>query len=361
MDEQHSAAPRRDEPSQLDLRNVFYALGLVTLVVVILVYAAEQLAPIALAILIWFLINAIANGLRTTPIIKHLLPQWLALTLASLVTIGAIVLGGKLVVDNLSELSEGLVGFDEKIAGWARTLDANFDVGAEESVRTFLRDLQVQHYLGEIVQALTSTVSYVSLVFMFVLFLLLDQPYYQAKIRALSSNPAKYDHVRKVLAQIGGDTRLYIWIMTVVSVIVGGATYGICVYFGVKGAVFWGFLTFALNFIPTIGSIVGVILPTLFALVQLDDVATIGGFVLALGVVQFVMGNLVLPHMTGDRLNLSEFVVVLSLTVWGAIWGVSGLFLAVPLMMVLAIILAQFDSTRPVAILMSKTGKVRRD
>ena len=149
--------------------------------------------------------------------------------------------------------------------------------------------------------------------------------------------------------------------MTVVSILVGLFTYAIAEYFGVRGAGFWGFLAFALNYIPTIGSFLGVLFPAAYAVVQFDNVETVLLFVLLLGVVQFVMGNLLLPRMTGDRLNLSQFVVILSLTVWGAIWDAAGLFLAVPIMMVLAIVLAQVDSTRPIAILLSQDGQVVRE
>lgn len=357
VEEDARKGPRR---AGLELRDAFYVLGLVSLVVVIMVFAAQQLAPIALAVLIWFLINAIANGLRHAPILKHVLPMSLALFIASAITLGAMFLAGRLVVANLAELSEGFVGFDQKAAEAIHTVEQTIGVSLDLNIQSILQDLRVQQYLGEIVSAFTSTASYIVLVLMFVLFLLMDQPYYDAKIRALFPNQERYGQVREVLAQIGRDTRVYIWLMTVVSIVVGGATYAICIYFGVKGAAFWGFLAFALNYIPTIGSILGVIFPTLFSLVQFDTPELIFAFAASLGVVQFVMGNLVLPRLTGERLNLSEFVVILSLTVWGTIWGVSGMFLAVPLMMVLAIVLAQFDSTRAVAILMSKNGKVIR-
>jgi predicted PurR-regulated permease PerM len=75
-----------------------------------------------------------------------------------------------------------------------------------------------------------------------------------------------------------------------------------------------------------------------------------------LAAVQFTLGNIVLPRMTGETLNLSLFVTILSLILWGAIWGVTGMFLAVPLTAILVLIASRFADTRWIAIVMSKTG-----
>lgn len=352
------AAKHGDGRNGLAIRDAFYILGLVTLVVTILTLAANPLAPIALAILLWFLINAIAQGMRDAPGIGGFIPEWLALTLASVVTVSGIIFAGRLVISNLSELGDGLRGIDVKAAETIATIEAALGVSLGIDIPEILADLKLSDFIGQIANVLTTTASNISAVLLFVLFLLFDQPFFKAKIRALFPDSDRRAHVQKVLERIGRDTRIYIWLMTIVSLLVGFLTYAICAFFGLKGAVFWGFLAFALNFIPTIGSFAGVLFPAAFALVQFDALEDTAAFVISLAVVQFVMGNLLLPRLTGDRLNLSEFVVVLSLLVWGAMWGVAGMFLAVPLMMVLAIVLAQFDSTRPVAILLSKNGRV---
>ena len=60
--------------------------------------------------------------------------------------------------------------------------------------------------------------------------------------------------------------------------------------------------------------------------------------------------------MTGDSLNISVLVVFISLAFWGKLWGGPGMFLAVPLTVMLMIILAQFPSTRWIAVMMSNNG-----
>ncbi|NBP74184.1 MAG: AI-2E family transporter, partial [Alphaproteobacteria bacterium] len=73
---------------------------------------------------------------------------------------------------------------------------------------------------------------------------------------------------------------------------------------------------------------------------------------------QLVIGNVLEPRMMGKSLNLSSLVVIVSLAVWGSIWGVTGMFLSVPITVVLMIVLAEFKQTRPIAILLSADGKV---
>jgi predicted PurR-regulated permease PerM len=71
------------------------------------------------------------------------------------------------------------------------------------------------------------------------------------------------------------------------------------------------------------------------------------------------MGNIVEPNVMGETLNLSPLTVIVSLIVWGSVWGIVGAFLCVPLTVILVIVLSNFESTRWVSILLSKTGEIR--
>jgi AI-2 transport protein TqsA len=147
--------------------------------------------------------------------------------------------------------------------------------------------------------------------------------------------------------------------MTLVSGLVGLATTAVCAALGLSGAGFWGVLAFALNFMPTIGTFLGVAFPALYALLQFETLQELFILVGALAALQFVAGNILVPKMMWDRLNLSQFVVILSLFAWGAVWGVTGMFLAVPVTVIMMIVFAQFETTRPIAILLSRDGSIR--
>jgi AI-2 transport protein TqsA len=122
----------------------------------------------------------------------------------------------------------------------------------------------------------------------------------------------------------------------------------------VEFALVWGMLTFLLNFIPTIGSFVAVLLPLGVAFFQFSDhLIMLFWLALILIAIQFTIGNLVDPRVVGKSLNLSPLVVLFSLIFWGWLWGIIGMFLAVPLAVIAKIIFENIDSLRFLSVLMS--------
>ena len=124
--------------------------------------------------------------------------------------------------------------------------------------------------------------------------------------------------------------------------------------FGLEFAIFFAFIIFLLNFIPNIGSIIAVTFPVIFSLVQFESLYLTSIFLALMIGVQVLMGNFVEPKFVGNKLNLSPLVIILSLVFWGSLWGVVGMLLSVPIMVIINIILAAIPSTRPIAILFSE-------
>jgi AI-2 transport protein TqsA len=122
---------------------------------------------------------------------------------------------------------------------------------------------------------------------------------------------------------------------------------------GIEFPFVWGLLATVLNFVRTIGSIVAIVPPTLFAL-------AFGGFgtaalaLVGLSVIQFTMGNAVDPALQGNALQLSETVVLLSVVFWGWLWGIGGAFIAVPLTIAVVLLCEEFEPMRPIAKFLSK-------
>jgi predicted PurR-regulated permease PerM len=120
-------------------------------------------------------------------------------------------------------------------------------------------------------------------------------------------------------------------------------------------AIFFGLLTFLLNFIPNIGSIIAVVLPTLFSLAQSWFTFSTSLFMfMLLSWVQLVVWQILDPQFMGNRLNLSPLVIVLSLAFWWMIWWIIWMLLCVPIMVIVNIILAKIPATKPIAILLSE-------
>ena len=96
---------------------------------------------------------------------------------------------------------------------------------------------------------------------------------------------------------------------------------------------------------------------SIFALLQFDSLWPAAILAAVLQGVQFVVGNIIQPRMQGESLNMDPVVILLSLALWGAIWGLPGMFLSTPIAVMAMVILAQFDGTRWIAILLSDDGE----
>ena len=126
---------------------------------------------------------------------------------------------------------------------------------------------------------------------------------------------------------------------------------------GLEFAALWAVLTVFLNFVPYVGSVLGVVLPVLMAVVQFQEPGPVLTLLLALTAVQFAIGNFLDPYVMGNSLNLSPFAILISLAVWAELWGIPGAFLAVPITAILTIVFSEFPATRPLAVLLSKGGE----
>lgn len=125
--------------------------------------------------------------------------------------------------------------------------------------------------------------------------------------------------------------------------------------FGIDFALFWGFLAFLLNFIPTVGSITATIPPVLLGLIQIDSSGSFALFIALLIATQFVWGNVIEPYMMGSSVALNTVTVILGLVIWGYIWGIAGMLLSVPLIVMARVILAQIPDADLLVKLMGRS------
>jgi predicted PurR-regulated permease PerM len=176
---------------------------------------------------------------------------------------------------------------------------------------------------------------------LYFLILLFSMPGYEKYMKYISGSNQKLlqssEHIQKSIVS-------YMTVKVTVSLITGTIALLVCLIFKVKYAVFWGFVTFSLNFIPTFGSIIATILPTLMAFVQFDSWFKIFLFVSILFGFQLLIGQLIEPRIMGNRLRLNTVTIIFGLVFWSFIWGVAGAFLSVPLLVILKIFLQNNES-----------------
>ncbi|MDP3494179.1 MAG: AI-2E family transporter [Hyphomonadaceae bacterium] len=202
------------------------------------------------------------------------------------------------------------------------------------------------------------------IIMIYVAFLFVTANTFTRKFDRIFARPEDRERARLIGADVRRTMEQYLWVQTSLSTINTSLTYVTLLSLGLHNALFWAFVIFVLNYIPTIGSIVAGILPALFAFVQddwpaympQDELWCAAAVFFGVSIWQFLIGNFLGPRMTSNSLNLSALVVLLSLAVWGALWGLPGMFLSAPLTVLVMIVLAQIPGARWIAVLMSADG-----
>jgi predicted PurR-regulated permease PerM len=320
-----------------------------------LYFLREPLIQFALALILWLAIDGLTEAAHKR---FSALPRWgwTALFLLGVLGLLALLVWG--IAANISQMAGNAGNYQARLDGvTAQIYSALRLPGAAPTIADLVRSADPRAFVGGVADGLQSLTSNLIFILIFLAFLFPAASRMPAKLDRIFTDEKARAQAREVLLSIRESMQKYLWVQTVLSAIITVLSYITLRLIGLEQALFWSFLIFFLNYIPTIGSVVAVALPTAFALVQFNTLTPILLVAAGLHTWQFTIGNLVQPRMTGQSLNLSAVVVLLALALWGAIWGVAGAFLAAPLTVMLMIVLAQFRSTRWIAILLSENGK----
>jgi predicted PurR-regulated permease PerM len=174
----------------------------------------------------------------------------------------------------------------------------------------------------------------------------------------MSANSTNAARIRAVVTDINRRIGAYLALKTFLGVLLGAICWGAMRSIGLEFAGLWAVLTALLNYVPYIGSVLAIVFPVLMSVLQFGDFNSILIVLVSLTAIHFVIGNILDPYMMGNSLNLSPFAILASMAVWSALWGVPGAFLAVPITVSMTIIFSEFEMTRPVAVLLSKNGRL---
>lgn len=341
----------------METNKKIYIFLIVIAVLIVCIYAQSIILPFILAILFWFLIRVIKKLVVRVKFIGRL-PKWLITVFATLLLIGFLVLAVTMISKNIKMLSATLPIYESNVNKIATQINQHFDVDILNMAGNFAKDLNFGNILSSLFSTLTGLFGSAFTVLLYLLFLLLEEPILPKKLKAMYPEKEQYEHVRKLVDKIDHSIGNYIALKTLTSLLTGFLSYFALLFIGIDAPLFWAFLIFTLNFIPTIGSLIATIFPAVFAILQFGDL-TPGILVLSIvGAIQLVIGNFVEPRLMGNTLNMSPLVVFLTLAIWGVIWGVSGMLLSVPITVILIIIMSEFPGTKPFAILLSQRGNL---
>ena len=334
------------------------ALIMVFLIFYLLHIGQALLLPLVISGAVVYLINILAHTICLFRVRNFSIPHSIAMIFAIAVILTSLGLIVQLITVNIASVIDLAPYYQKNMLSLIEKSYRFFGIEEAPNIQQILGSIDFASYLQDLSGTVRSLVSRTGIIFVYLIFLLIEQRTFSNKIQALVNDPKHLEDVFGMIERIRSDIRTYIGIKVLTSTATALLSYLVLNLVGVDFASFWAVLIFLLNFIPTIGSIIATAFPSILTLVQFD---TLRPFIITASVltaIQFCIGSLLEPRLMGSRLNLSPIVILLSLGLWGSIWGIPGMFLCVPITVIIVIICSYFPSTRPVAILLSGNGEL---
>jgi predicted PurR-regulated permease PerM len=333
-------------------------LVIVLAVAFILFYLRDMLIPFMLALIVWSLIRGIERSIRSLWRGDSKAPRWVTGGLAFLITFSMLTTIVYFLSHNIQGINEVLPSYQETLKELRDEIVSSYGIDLNQELNDFIEKFDISKLVGSLLNSLSSILGNAFLIIIYVLFLMAEERYFRAKIAAFFRKTENKDKAMGIVRKIDDSLSRYVYLKTLVSLVTGGLSYIALQVIGVDFAFFWAFMIFLLNYIPNIGSLIATLFPALIAALQFGDYHQALWVLLSVGVIQALVGNIVEPKVMGNTLNVSPLVVILSLVFWGFLWGIVGMILSVPIMVMLIIIFSQYPATRGVAILLSEKGEI---
>lgn len=326
------------------------------LTILYLIYLLQKvLIPFVLALFIALLVYPILKFLD-----KRKVPIWLSIAMIWVVIIASIFfLGWVFYSTGLSFYEQRDVLFmqlqhklNDIIAYANHQYQLRIDISdVMLSIRERLNSSYLLAQTSNVAGTLGGVIGVFSMVALYLIILMSGILSYENYFRYLEKDK-KQGKILKAFETVKISITTYMRVKFILSVCTGIGTAIVCLLFHIKFAIFWGFLAYLLNFIPTFGSILGVIPPVLMALIQFDSMMYVVFILVLLFVVQTIFGNILEPIYMGSSVSINTIAIIMGLLFWGYLWGVYGMFLAVPLLVMVKTILEQIEGAEVLARLM---------
>jgi predicted PurR-regulated permease PerM len=331
-------------------KGLLWLVGLASVIVIIAgLKAAEAITiPIMLALFL---------AIISTPFLRMLTGRGVPSGIAVLIVLFVLVVFGGLLAMVVSNSIDNFIAQLPQYQARLQTSLTNLIPLIERAGLPVDRDAVMAHInpssvmgtVGAALSAVGSLLTNVFLVVFIVIFLLMEEATFPRKIRAAMPDANfTLDTASGFIERVNK----YLLIKTIISLITGVLVTIWLTLIGVDFPVLWGLVAMLMNFIPNVGSLIAAVPAVLLALVQLglgDAIWVAMGYV----VINVVMGSIIEPKYMGKGLGLSPLVVFLSLLIWGWLFGPVGMFLSIPLTMIVKIGLEQYETTRWIAIMLS--------
>ncbi len=333
-------------------------LGVITLVLLGCVLKAAQVVilPLIIAWLLSYLFYPVVNFLA-----RYKVPSSISVVVILFLLLGFFYLIGIFIQARVMIFIDQYDVYAEKLQTIIVDVSTKYNF-SQDLFREFDWSERIENSLLILSGSFVNLARTTLMILIFLVFMLLGEPFRQRKIdAAFAKYPTRAHQIASVTNAITGQISRYLLVKLLISAITGFLVWVALVSLHVDFPVTWAVLTFLLNFIPTVGSIIATIPPVLLALIQFYPNFWPSVIVLTLlFIIQQVMGNFIDPKMMGDRLNLSPVVILLSLIFWGWLWGITGALLSVPIASAIKIVCENIELLKPISVLMG-SGKAIPD
>lgn len=328
----------------------------------ILLIGRSIILPVVAGVVVAYIVLGLAELFNRLPGLAGRVPAALRYLLAVVVIGSGLVSIVWLIVVNVGEIAARLPGYQDQMLAAIQRGAILIGLDHEPSWDTIRRDMlaqiNLQRTLGLTVLSALSTLATLAAIFVYAGFILIERGNFAAKIARLSDNPAQVAQIQELVRDVNNRIGVYLGMKTLINLGLAVLSYAVLRLWGIEFAGFWAILIGLFNYIPYLGGFIGVTPTVLVALLQLDGIGAVSAFLAAMIAAQVLLGNFIEPWLMGRSLNLSPFVILVSLVAWASIWGIPGAILSVPIMAILVILFSEFRNTRTLAILLSKNGEL---
>jgi predicted PurR-regulated permease PerM len=324
-------------------------LGLFFMVAFLLTNLKIVVLPMVLAFFISCLLNPLVVFFQ-----RRGLPRALSVVFTLALGLGVIWLAVNFVMSSLAAFQEGLPAykgrFDRLVSEVADFRNRRFEFVTLDMLKDQLQKVSFGGIVTGLINSFVSFLGYFSLTLLFTLYFLPALPWFPGKLKRAFPG-RKGVKLADAVAQVSGKVQGYILVKCMLSMGLGVWFGTACLAFGVDFAASWGIIAFILNFIPTVGIIVSVILPALLCALQHGWTSALW-LAVCLGAPAGVVLNWLEPTLLGRSVDLSPTAALMAILFWGVLWGGVGMIIAVPATAVIKLTCDSFDDLKPLARLM---------
>jgi AI-2 transport protein TqsA len=312
------------------------------------------LEPFVLAVFLLIMVDGMARALQTR---VPAFPKWAALPCAIVAIVALFAFTIWVAVDNAGDFAGQAPTYTARINALLSQGAQAMGLTVTPTLSSLLAELNPSRFVGLLARGLSHFAEASVFVLIYLGFLVASRQGFASKTRELFTTDGEMAEARRVFDRVRRGVENYIWVQTVVGVLITAASAALMAATGLSHIPFWCLIIFLANYIPAIGAAVGVLFPAVFGLAEFDGLTRSVILVVGLESIHFVVSHVIQPRLQGKSLNLDPIVILLALAFWGVIWGVVGALLSTPLTVMAMAIFAEFRDTKPLAVLLSSDGR----